>query len=120
MVTSRLPKQICSRPFGVEELTIVRNILQKGCNEPINRSEVARRVCSALDWHNVQGKPKEMGARVALIRLHRQGWIKLPEPTHRVNNKNRKKDQFTDIAIPQPPDSELNCSLSALGMIKLR
>ena len=120
MVTPRLPKQICSRPFGEEELTKIRSILQKGSCEPINRSEVARRVCSVLDWHNVQGKPKEMGARVALIKLHRQGWIKLPEPTHRVNNNNRKIEQFTDIAIPQPPDSELNCRLSALGTIKLR
>ena len=80
MPTTQLPEQICRRPFGEDELTIVRKIIRDGQEEGIVRSEIARRVCISLGWRNARGGLKEMGARVALLRLHRQGWITLPTP----------------------------------------
>ena len=72
MPTAQLPKQICSLPFGENELNIVRKIIADGQNEEIHRSEVARRLCVELDWRNARGGLKEMGARVALLRLRRE------------------------------------------------
>ena len=71
-------------------MSIVRNTLAEG-EVVITRSEIARRVCESLDWRNQRGELKEMGARVALLKLHRAGWIELPEPTHRNRNGNREE-----------------------------
>ena len=49
MPGAQLPPRICSRPFGEDELKIVRNIVGDGQDEGIHRSEIARRVCNALN-----------------------------------------------------------------------
>ena len=58
-----------------------------------------------------------MGARVALLRLHRQGWITLPEPRNR--NGNGRADRLVRAPVPKPPASDLCCPLSELGTIEL-
>lgn len=116
-MTTRLPRQICSHPFGEEQLTIIRNLLDAR-EDGVTRSEIARRVCEALQWRNQQGGLKEMGARVALLKLHRAGWIDLPEPIHRNSNANREK-RLVDAPVPLPPDREIRCSLHELGSISL-
>ncbi len=117
MVKKQLPQQICSRPFGDKELKIVQKIIQDGKDEAINRSEIARCVCIAMNWCNAQGNLKEMGARVALLRLHRQGWITLPEPKN--SNGNGRKDRLTNISIPGLLESDLCGSLTELGIVRL-
>jgi hypothetical protein len=86
------PQQICSRPFGEDEQSIVRKIIRDGQCEAIHRSAIARRVCIALDWRNARGDLKEMGARVALLRLHRQGWIMLPANAQRQRQRRRQSE----------------------------
>jgi len=120
MPTTQLPKQICSQPFGMDALSIVREIIDDGQKEGIHRSEVARRVCIALDWRNAHGGLKEMGARVALLRLHRHGWITLPEPRQRVGNGADYAERLARAPVPEPPASDLCCPLLALGCIHLR
>lgn len=73
-----LPRRLCGGMFGEGELKLVRAEIAaaSGCS----RAEVTRRVCKRLGWINEQGGLKEMGARVALLALHRHGWIELPEP----------------------------------------
>jgi hypothetical protein len=118
MPGKQLPRRICSRPFGEDELKIVRNIVGDGQDEGIHRSEIARRVCIALHWRNARGDLKEMGARVALLRLHRQGWIALPEPRNR--NGNGSAHRFARAPVPQPPASEIRVSLAQLGAVRLQ
>ena len=120
MPTTQLPKQICSQSFGKKELSIVRKIIADGQKEGIHRSEVARRVCVELDWRNARGGLKEMGARVALLRLHRQGWITLPEPRQRSGNGAGYTERLARAPVPEPPPSDLCCPLLALGCIHLR
>jgi len=117
MPTTELPQQICSRPFGRNELSVIRKIIHDGQGEGIHRSEIARRVCIALNWRNARGDLKQMGARVALLRLHRQGWIMLPDP--RNGNGNGTADRLVGAKVPQPPASDLCCSLVELGPIQL-
>jgi len=118
MPIAKLPQKICSRSFGEDELAIVRSIIADSREEQSSRSEIARRVCAALDWRNVRGGLKEMGARVALLRLHRQGLITLPEP--RARNWTGKSVQLNDAPVPEPPPSDFVAPLSALGSIRLR
>ncbi len=120
MPTTALPAQLCSRPFGKEELHIIRDIIRTGCKETIHRTEIARRVCDALEWRNQRGELKQMGARVALLRLHRQGWISLPEPLTRNGNGADQIARLEQVPVPAPSDSELICGLSELGEIHLQ
>jgi len=71
-----LPRRLCGGAFGEGELEVVRGEIAAapGCS----RAEVTRRVCERLGWRNEQGRLKEMGGRVALLALHRHGWIDLP------------------------------------------
>jgi len=119
MPGKQLPRRICSRPFGKDELKIVRNIIGDGQDEGIHRSEIARRVCIALHWRNARGDLKEMGARVALLRLHRQGWIALPEPRN-CNGNGGGAARLARAAVPQPPASEIRVSLAQLGAVRLQ
>jgi hypothetical protein len=64
------------------------------------RAEIARRVCDALQWHDVQGRPKLMSCRVGLLRLHRAGLIELPAP--RNGNGNGRGLMREPAAWPQP------------------
>ena len=119
MPTTQLPEQICRRPFGEDELKIVRKIIGDGHEEGIGRSEIARRVCVALAWRNARGGLKEMGARVALLRLHRQGWITLPAPRNGNGNGANKSQRLARAPVPEPPASDLCCALADLGAIRL-
>lgn len=120
MPGTQLPRQICSRPFGEDELKIVRKIVRDGQDEGIHRSELARRVCIALNWRNARGDLKAMGARVALLRLHRQGWIALPDPRNRNGNADGSPARLARAPVPEPPGSEVCVSLAQLRTVRLQ
>ena len=73
-----VPTQLLGRPFGLTALERVRQQVAaaRGCH----RAEIARRVCQELGWNNRSGRFALMSARVALLKLHRAGWICLPPP----------------------------------------
>jgi hypothetical protein len=66
------------RRLTAGDLETIRDAVRTA--DPPLRAEVARRVCAALQWHDVQGRPKLMSCRVGLLRLHRAGLIELPAP----------------------------------------
>jgi len=119
MVNKKLPQQICSRPFDEAALQRIRNIIHEGHAFGLLRTEIARRVCVALNWRTRRGDLKEMGARVALLRLHRQGWIHLPAPRNGNGNHHKTIDRLTRVSIPKPPAQPLCCFLARLGAIRL-
>ena len=61
-----------------------------------------------------------MGARVALLQLHRHGWISLPEPRQHGGKGTHSAEQLARASVPEPPASDLCCPLLALGCIHLR
>ena len=79
-----IPSKLCGRPFHGSDLETIRREIV-AANPPL-RSEIARRVCRALDWSDALGRPKLMSARVGLLRLHRAGLIELPAPSGRNGN----------------------------------
>ena len=74
-----IPSTLCGRPFDAADLERIREEVVLA--DPPLRAEIARRVCRALEWTDVLGRPKLMSARVGLLRLHRAGLIELPAPS---------------------------------------
>lgn len=76
--TAVLPTRLCGQPFSHAELN---RILELQNEHPgLNRAQLARQTCQRLGWLDGRGRWKLMSARVALLRLHRAGWIELPPP----------------------------------------
>ena len=93
-----IPSKLCGRPFDSAELERIRREIVAA--NPQLRSEIARRVCRALDWADALGRPKLMSARVGLLRLHRAGLIELPAPS-RGNGNGRGLVRGPDV-WPEP------------------
>jgi len=51
MASNKLPQQLCSRPFDEAALQRIHNIIQEGHAVGLSRTEIARRVCIALNSH---------------------------------------------------------------------
>ena len=68
--------KLCGKEFKPEEISQIREIIAE--NQDISRRQLSRQVCERLNWRSANGKLKEMSCRVALLRMQRQGVIKLP------------------------------------------
>lgn len=97
--SSDVPAKLCGKPFGLSGQTIVHEELLR--NPAPNRAELARRVCSRLDWQDAKGHPQLMSARVGLLRLHRAGHICLPPPT-KTNGNGRRTPDVQEAGDPGP------------------
>jgi hypothetical protein len=69
--------RFCGRTFQAPELEWMKSRLAL---ESLTRRQLARRVCQQLHWVNQGGRLKEMSCRVALLRMEREGLIRLPAP----------------------------------------
>ena len=83
MESSSSNKRYSGRVFGPQEIEQVRDIIRT--HPKASRQQLSCRVCEAFDWRKADGSLKDMGCRVALLRMHREGLIELPAPQHRVN-----------------------------------
>ena len=88
----------------------------------ITRSALSRHVCGWLDWRGSNGNLQEGSCRKALVKLHRQGYLTLPEV---VNSYSFQKQRQTlkvsgDIGSSVNVDiPEINSSLPELGEIEV-
>ena len=67
----------CAREFSDAELALIRTLIAE-TDPPLNRAALSRVVCERLHWRKPDGGLKDMSARVALLRMHREGVITLP------------------------------------------
>ena len=105
--------RVCGRVWSAADLERIREEIQRA--SPPLRSEIARRVCQVFHWTDVLGRPKLMSCRVALLRLHRAGWIELPPPSR--GNGNGKG--LLRQRIEWPPEDAVTGSVSDLGTVDL-
>jgi len=92
----------CGRIFSDEEMSLIRRLIDY---EPKrNRSQLSKLVCDELAWLRQDGRRKDMSCRVAMLRMHRDGLIKLPPPRHG-NGNGRTRPQLTGASNPQKPIS---------------
>ncbi len=66
------------RDFSQSELEQIKQIIVKYSQK--GRNEISRQVCTAFDWLKPNGTLKDMSCRVALLRMEKDGLIKLPPP----------------------------------------
>lgn len=109
----RLPARLCGCEFGIHELSAVHEMVASA--RPRLRAEIARRVCDALGWHDALGRPKLMGARVALLKLHRLGFIELP----RARNGNGNAQPLSRQAPTLPQATALDTPAGQLEGLHL-
>ena len=101
----------CGRDFSQADLEVISGLIAV---HP-TRQAIADAVCEALDWYRPDGRKKDMSARVALLRMDRDGLITLPKPLH--GNGNGRIPRYAEPIAELPfafPDS-----LGALGPIEL-
>jgi hypothetical protein len=71
------PIRVCGREFEPE---LILHVQQRLSGEPAPKiKEVAAEVCELLAWRSPCGRPALSGARVALRKLERRGFLKLPK-----------------------------------------
>lgn len=82
------------------------------------RAAIARAVCAELEWRTPGGELKLMSARVALLRMHRDGRIVLPPV---VNNPSvrAKPPRLTAASAPQLPIHGSRGDLSELRLVSV-
>ena len=71
------PVRYCGRDFPEAALDRIRALLAQR-DPPLSRAALSRAVCTALDWRKPDGGLKQMSARVALLRMQRDGLLTLP------------------------------------------
>ncbi len=73
--------QICAREFTQSDLDWIQYQVDNYAG--INRVKLSRLFCRHVDWRKPDGGLKEMSCRVAMLRLYRNGLIRLPAPKTR-------------------------------------
>ena len=75
---SHAPARYCGRLFTAEELALI--IRLTASPQKHSRAQLSRLVCDELRWFRPDGRRKDMACRVAMLRMHRDGRITLPQP----------------------------------------
>jgi hypothetical protein len=105
--------RICGQEFSDEICNRIRATIE---SEPtISRRALSLRVCQWLNWKSPNGKAKEMSCRVALLKLHREGHLSLPEPG--VRPWTVVQGERATLSLPEI--ESLCCRLKTLGEIQL-
>jgi hypothetical protein len=89
----------CGRDFTPKEFEQLRSLIKQ--NPEFTRMRLSKEVCRMLEWRKPDGKLKDMSCRVAMLRMHKDGFIVLPPPTHA--KVPVKKIEFTPATDPQSP-----------------
>lgn len=104
-------RRYCAREFTEDELEVVRYL----ASSLATRRAIADALCDELCWLRPDGRRKDMSARVALLRMERDGLVILPPPRNGNGNG----------AIPRHTEPPLELarafprSLDGLGEVEL-
>ena len=89
----------CGRDFCAAQLHRIRHTIET--QPSATRAHLSRLVCEQLDWRGPDGRLKDMSCRVAMLRMHHDGLLKLPPPRNG-NNNGKPYLRRTPQAQPQP------------------
>jgi len=103
----------CGRVFSPEELAQIRLLIKH--NPEFNRTRLSEEVCRMFQWFKPDSKLKDMSCRVAMLRMEKDGLIRLPPSTRK--KQPVKKIEFTPATDPQNP---IMCSVNQLPQLHLQ
>ncbi len=113
MNSPTISRRYSGRVFSRQEIKQVRALIR--AHPQASRQQLSYRVCELFDWRKADGSLKDMSCRVALLRMHREGLIELPAPSHPVNPC-RSFARRTVQAEPEPRLEAVVHELSALRL----
>ena len=102
----------CGRSFSADEIAWIRHLIAD--NPGHTRAELSRLTCKALAWYKTDGGLKDMSARVAMLRMQKDGLIGLPPPRHKRPNVTFSITSQTD------PGQSIQMPAGALTPLMLR
>jgi hypothetical protein len=105
--------RISGQTFGEKEIEMIKEVIQTV--HPCQRAPIAREVCARLNWYDARGELKAMSCRVALLRLHREKLITLPEP----RNTNGNGKPLSKQTIRVETSTAIECAVHELHHLKL-
>jgi len=106
-------KCYCGRNFSAEEQTKIVALIKN--NPTWKRAKLAREVCQLFAWYKADGGLKAMSCRVAMLRMHNDGLLCLPLPSHA--KPIVRKPSKTTATDPLPI---INKPVHQLGQLQLR
>jgi hypothetical protein len=95
----RCTHRYCGREFSDEEIEWIRDLVDR--ERGISRSKLSERFCAEFGWRKPDGGLKAMSCRVAMLRMERDGLIRLPPPLVRYRTIGRRV-QGSLFTAPQP------------------
>ena len=104
------------REIHRSDIQFIRNLIEKYPES--SRRKLSAQLCEAWDWRQENGQLKDSVCRTLMLKLHREGHIKLPEVRFRTLNPmvNRKKpEKITDI-----DETVIEGSLKDLGPLEIK
>lgn len=84
------------RIITTDEIDWIRAYI--AANPQFNRATLSRIVAEHLKWFDPYGRLKQMSCRVAMLRMHRDGLIKLPTPKWIKVNTKRSPREFSSAS----------------------
>ena len=105
---------LCGQEFSSEIIEKIKEFIGK--RPDVSRTKLSLQVCEWLNWRSENGKYKDMSCRTALLKLEKEGFIKLPA------GGKRPPKAKSDVAANDPainPIQEIRCDLRDLGKIEV-
>src|SRR4030042_4165455 len=102
--------KIGGQDFSEEIRSRIQRVLDD--NPKMSITMISRLVCLWLNWKSVNGRLKEMSCRVALRRLEKKGYLRLPAG----RGKNGSGTRWTGGGIPAAAPS-VECDLREVGEV---
>ena len=90
----------CGREFTDSQIQRIRQIIAEDPDR--TRADISRLLCRTFNWYKPDGGLKEMSCRVALLRMEKDGLIRLPLPRTKNGNGTRYARR-TPAAEPSLP-----------------
>ena len=105
------------RDFTAAEMQVIRQL----AHSLPTRTAIATAVCETFDWRRIDGRLKDMSARVALLRMADDGLIVLPPPRNGNGNGRHTRHLNPDpqLALDWPTHPNTPTTLDQLGPITL-
>jgi len=100
-------KRYCGKNWTIEDIESIRTLIS--ARPSANRATLSRLVCEMFNWRKPDGKLKEMSCRVAMIRMHRDKLINLPQPT-----RSAPKPYQLVISSECDPAQNIHCLVNEL------
>ena len=105
--------QLCGREFRPAMIARIAKALRAEAS--LSRRSLSLLVCEWMQWRALNGKPKDVSCRKALLELHRRKVITLPAATKSCFTRSRQKSA-RDRRIEA---REVQCPLKELGEIRI-